>query len=85
MYEVNVGYSEEFTHILSSFATYGQRVLYFSTKFCFLPTIFRWSKIEGAKNLIFRLIHQKSIHGGYTKWHKKFSLWRPCCVTQTSL
>ena len=24
-------------------------------------------------------------YGGNNKWHKKFSLWRLCCVTQTSL
>ena len=27
----------------------------------------------------------KSIYGGYTKWHKKFSLWRLFSVTPTSL
>ena len=41
-----------------------------------------WSKIE-RKIFIFPI--QNLFHGGYFKWHKKSSLWRLCCVTQTSL
>ena len=38
----------------------------------------------GAMHKNYRRL-SKSIYGGYTKWHKKFSLWRLFSGTPTSL
>ena len=50
----------------------------------FLVSLVKISGRSRQKSL--KIIHFKSISRRlYTKWHRKFSLWKPFCVTQTSL